>query len=267
MDNLEQIKKQVDDASAGGKARAKKLTPEQRSEIAKKAALKRWGQKKSLVEQASGHSGKPCSEAVSSDDQQAFGHTRFEQVKGLVDEDIDDSVLPSAGIPVAIYSGVLDLVDVQIPCYVLNDGQRIIGRSAATQMLTGGNKSGQFERTISVSSLKPFLDVQYVLNSLVTFSIPDIEQLGKQVKGMPADIFVDVCKAFVDALNDKKRRDDRELDYPSLTDRQEQMAFQAAAFLASVAKVGFDALIDEATGYQFVREKDALQVKLKLNSS
>jgi len=28
----------------GGAARAKKLTPEQRSEIAKKAAAKRWGQ-------------------------------------------------------------------------------------------------------------------------------------------------------------------------------------------------------------------------------
>jgi hypothetical protein len=30
----------------GGKARANKLTPEQRSEIAKKAAAKRWGEKK-----------------------------------------------------------------------------------------------------------------------------------------------------------------------------------------------------------------------------
>lgn len=29
----------------GGAARAKKLTPEQRSEIAKKAAAKRWGKK------------------------------------------------------------------------------------------------------------------------------------------------------------------------------------------------------------------------------
>lgn len=29
--------------SAGGKARAKALTPEQRSEIAKRAASKRWG--------------------------------------------------------------------------------------------------------------------------------------------------------------------------------------------------------------------------------
>ena len=33
-------------ASKGGKARAKKLTPEQRSEIAKKAAEARWAKKR-----------------------------------------------------------------------------------------------------------------------------------------------------------------------------------------------------------------------------
>jgi hypothetical protein len=33
-------------ASKGGKARAKKLTPEQRSEIAKKAAQARWAKKR-----------------------------------------------------------------------------------------------------------------------------------------------------------------------------------------------------------------------------
>jgi len=34
-------------ASKGGKARAEKLTAKQRAEIAKKAAAKRWGKKKS----------------------------------------------------------------------------------------------------------------------------------------------------------------------------------------------------------------------------
>jgi hypothetical protein len=34
-------------------------------------------------------------------------------------------------------------------------------------------------------------------------------------------------------------------------------------FLASCAKVGLIALIDEATGYQYDRAADALQVKLK----
>jgi hypothetical protein len=41
------------------------------------------------------------------------------------------------------------------------------------------------------------------------------------------------------------------------------MALKASMFLASCAKVGLDALVDEATGYQYDRPVDALQVKLK----
>ena len=40
------------------------------------------------------------------------------------------------------------------------------------------------------------------------------------------------------------------------------MAIQAGLFLSACATVGLEALIDEATGYQFEREEDALQVKL-----
>ena len=36
-----------------------------------------------------------------------------------------------------------------------------------------------------------------------------------------------------------------------------------AAFPAFCAKVGLIALIDEATGYQYERETDALQIKLR----
>jgi hypothetical protein len=41
------------------------------------------------------------------------------------------------------------------------------------------------------------------------------------------------------------------------------MAIQASMFLSACAKVGLEALIDEATGYQFERPDDALQVKLR----
>jgi hypothetical protein len=41
------------------------------------------------------------------------------------------------------------------------------------------------------------------------------------------------------------------------------MAMQASMFLSACAKVGLDSLIDEATGYQYDREQDALEVKLK----
>ena len=42
-----------------------------------------------------------------------------------------------------------------------------------------------------------------------------------------------------------------------------QMAMNASMFLAACAKVGLEALIDEATGYQYERADDALQVKLR----
>lgn len=42
------------------------------------------------------------------------------------------------------------------------------------------------------------------------------------------------------------------------------MALNASAFLSAVAKLGLEALIDEATGYQYEREADALQVKFRV---
>jgi len=47
------------------------------------------------------------------------------------------------------------------------------------------------------------------------------------------------------------------------TDRQREIALQASILLASCAKLGLIALIDEATGYQYERAEDALQLKLR----
>jgi hypothetical protein len=41
------------------------------------------------------------------------------------------------------------------------------------------------------------------------------------------------------------------------------MAIKASMFLSACAKIGLEALIDEATGYQYERAEDALQVKLR----
>jgi len=47
------------------------------------------------------------------------------------------------------------------------------------------------------------------------------------------------------------------------TDRQREIAIRCSILLASCAKIGLIALIDEATGYQKEREEDALQIKLR----
>jgi hypothetical protein len=203
--------------SEGGKARAKKLSSEERSAIAKKAVEARWARKKKAEEDS------------------------------------------AAYLPTAKYKGFLNLMGGEIPAYVLDNGQRVIGRTSATELLTGIKGGGDLEKYIGVSSLKPFINIDLVLEGMVSFRLPEVEGLGKSVKGLPADLLIEICRGFVAALTASNVPGSEH----SLTDRQKEMALKASMFLAACAKVGLDALIDEATGYQYERAQDALQVKLR----
>lgn len=244
MNDFDQLNKQAQDASLGGKTRAKKLTSEQRREIARKAAQARWSKTKNSPKEQASH------------------RDQLEPLEGTECQEEELLSTKSNSLPSAIFWGSLDLMSKEVPCYVLDNGQRIIGRTAANEMLTGIKGGGNFENTISVRSLAPFLDATSIIDQLVAFHLTGVENLGIAVKGMPADVFIDVCRAFVKALEASYNRPP-DANYPPLTDRQKEMAVQASMFLAAVAKVGLDALIDEATGYQEIREKDALEVKLR----
>jgi hypothetical protein len=87
---------------------------------------------------------------------------------------------------------------------------------------------------------------------MIEFSIPGV--VNKTVRGISAETFLEICRAYVKALDDNS----------SLTDHQRSVAIKGGMFLASCAKVGLIALIDEATGYQYERTEDALQLKLRL---
>jgi hypothetical protein len=170
-------------------------------------------------------------------------------------------VAENAGPPVlpeAKHYGFLNITGMELPCYVLSDGRRVIGRTATTHMLTGIKGGGALEKYLGVSSLKPFIDYDLVLEGMVSFRLPEVEGLDKDVKGLPTDLLIEICRGFVAALEASQRPDST----TTLTERQAQMAIKAGMFLASCAKVGLDALVDEATGYQYERAEDALQVKL-----
>ena len=162
-------------------------------------------------------------------------------------------------LPEAKYKGFLNLLDMEIPCYVLKNGQRVIGRTSATEMLTGIKGGGGLEKYIGVNPLKPFINVELVLERMVSFRLPEVEGLEKDVKGLPADLLIEICRGFVAALQESTRPG----SLTRLTQRQAEMAATASMFLAACAKVGLDALIDEATGYQYERAEDALKVKLR----
>lgn len=201
-------------ASKGGIARAKKLSPERRREIARNA-------------------------------------NKARQIKQKERES------NSGDLPTAKWWGVLNLANNEIPCYVLDDGQRVISRVAATELLSGIKKGGGLERYLEVQALKSFINLDLVLEGFVAFKLAEVEGLNKDVKGLPTGLLIDICRAFVSALEASERSE------VHLTSRQKEIAINASMFLASCAKVGLDALVDEATGYQYARAEDALQVKLK----
>lgn len=226
----------------GGKARAESLTPERRSEIARQAVEVRWAKQRS----------NPKSPQSAS-------------IEGLeANSPLKAEIMPDEpSLPEAKYKGSLDFRDLgglEIPCYVLEGGQRVIGRTSFTEMLTGIRGGGDLEKYLGVRQLRSFVDLEEVRARMVPFRLPEVEGLEKQVKGMPADLAIDVCRGFVEARDARLLNPEIE---PQLTLRQLEMATKAGMFLAACAKVGLDALIDEATGYQHDRAKDALQVKLR----
>jgi len=149
-------------------------------------------------------------------------------------------------LPEARWFGTLMVSDEGLPCYVLDDGRRLVSRTGATNLLSGKNhgKLGNYTGVLSEYLPANFQD------QLIEFRIEGVN--NKTVRGMTADTLLDICTAYVHA---------READ--GLTQRQREIAAQAARFLAACAKVGLIALIDEVTGYQYDRAQDALQVKLR----
>lgn len=219
----------------GGKARAEALEPEERSRIAQKAAQARWAKAQSEAPE----------EVTLSPEQAAEAEL--------------ETIPLSPDMPTAIHRGVLNIIGIEVPCYVLDNGVRVIGRTSATEVLTGIKGGGALEKYIAVKALEPFVNKDLVLERMVRFRLPEVEGLEKAVKGLSADLFIEVCQGFVKALEASYQANSPS---PRMTPRQQQMAVAASLFLSACAKVGLEALIDEATGYQYERERDALQIKL-----
>ena len=221
----------------GGHARAAALSAEERSESARKAAAARWAK-------------------TTTEDNRRPVDAEETDITVAPDEEIE----ADATMPVARWRGTLNIVGMEVPCYVLDNGARVIGRTSATEVLSGIKGGGALEIYLGAKALEPFINKDLILERFVPFRLPEVEGLKTAVKGLPAELFIEICQGFVAGL---QASFDPKSPHPKLTDRQRQMAIQASMFLSACAKVGLEALIDEATGYQFERPDDALQVKLR----
>lgn len=149
----------------------------------------------------------------------------------------------------AQWQGQLQLGGDPIDCYVLNNGKRVLSLRAAVKSIADAD-SGDLAKFIGVSSLKPFIDKDIVLAELLEFSIPGTQFKGS---GLTTEMFELILRAYVRALHEGA----------PLTDRQREIAIKCAVISAGLVRLGLDALVDEATGYQYERAEDALQVKLR----
>jgi P63C domain. len=151
-----------------------------------------------------------------------------------------------------IHRGVLKLDNYDISCYVVthSDGTeiRVLSQSEVVKLISGGRDSGNLQRYLSSAALQTTLPHEISNNYEDNLMI--INSSNGSVKGVKASIVVDICNAYLKA---------RSLGL--LKPNQLKLAEQSEIFISALAKTGIDALIDEATGYQYFRKANDLQAK------
>ncbi len=154
-------------------------------------------------------------------------------------------------IPIAEYTGKVDVGDKQIPCAVLyaesENPIRVFWQREIVGLLTG-NKKGGFERYLQPRNLQPFLPEKFKEKSLSETIMPmKIKGRAGIAQAFEATDLIDICQMYMRASK-----------AGVLSIAQEKIAIQADIVVFAFAKLGVIAIIDEATDFQYVRERFAL---------
>jgi hypothetical protein len=152
------------------------------------------------------------------------------------------------------YEGKLDLNGFIIPCFVLEDGTRVLSGRVLQEALRIREKPEEGEKRggyilptfLGAKGLKPFIESKLEVAKLE----PLICYRGDQIiHGYEATVLADICDAMLEA---------RRMGI-KMTERQQIVTTQCEILIRALAKVGIIALVDEATGYQYEREEKELQ--------
>jgi len=200
------MKNEIKGKAKGGFARAAKLSPEERKEIARQGAAARWS---------------------------------------------DSS--EGANLLKATHEAPLKIGDHVIKCAVLEDGTRVItqrsvysamGRSGSTGGLKPKEGAQELPRILAATNLSAFISDK--LRCAIT-PILFKQKRGGNAYGYGAEILPEICNVYLEA------REARVLNRS-----QQRVAAKCEVLIRGFARVGIIALIDEATGYQYDRDRDAL---------
>lgn len=161
-------------------------------------------------------------------------------------------------LPKATHSGVWNIgmedgSEISVKCYVMDNGERVLSlRGSAKSMGLSGGGSGALVRNLNAKWISPYLseELRTWLYHAGRNELPDyVSDKGVKFTPFEASLFVDLCKAYVDASRDN--------NLP--TQVQENTANRMYAIMTAFAKTGLIAVIDEVTGYQDDRDRNELQ--------
>jgi P63C domain len=155
-------------------------------------------------------------------------------------------------LPRATHSGKLKLADIQ--CYVLEGGERILSTNGVMRSLGRGIRGPRVGAEIKLpvfleaANLKPFIskDLEPILNPCYFRT-----NKGARSEGYKAEILPTICEIYLRAREEG-----------GLKASQIPIAQRCEVLVRGLSRVGIIALVDEATGYQEVRDKLALQAIL-----
>ncbi len=158
----------------------------------------------------------------------------------------------------ATHIGEIHIGNIVLPCAVLPDGTRLVSQGAmatAFGPVTGGwqmrkraasKHKGDLPPFLVAESLKPFISND--LSTLVSAPTKYKDPRGGPIRiGFEATVLPKICDVWLKAR-----------DQNALTKIQGPVAERAEVLMRGLAHVGIIALVDEATGYQEIRDRNAL---------
>lgn len=153
-------------------------------------------------------------------------------------------------LPKSTHQGTITIGDTNISCFVLEDGRRVISGRALTSAIGMKGRGSGVSRIINHKLIKPGDN-----STLISAMENPIKFVGVSPKGVdvPSDgyeatVLQDLCEELLKARDNGLLKSDQDKRY----------AQHADILIRGFARVGIIALVDEATGYQKDRAKDAL---------
>ena len=157
-----------------------------------------------------------------------------------------------SSIPKATHTGELQIGPVTIECAVLEDGTRVLTQSGFLHAI--GQSTKPAGQRIGFEEMAPFL----ASNNLKRFVNKDLASSNTKIRfkqhrggraiGYKAELLPQVCEVYLQAR-----------DEGVLMASQMRTAAACEVLMRGLAHVGIIALVDEATKYQEIRDREALQ--------